>query len=56
MSIAVIANPLAGRGRGERTARLAEQILREKNTDFELIFTDGPGHAIERCPASQRKT
>lgn len=55
MSIAVIANPLAGRGRGERTARLAEQILREKNTDFELIFTDGPGHAIELAQRASEK-
>ncbi len=47
MSIAVIANPLAGRGRGEKTARLAEDILRQKNVDFELIFTKNAKHAIE---------
>lgn len=47
MTIAIIANPLAGRGRGANTARLAEQILTDKNIDFELIFTKHEGHAIE---------
>lgn len=47
MTIAIIANPLAGRGRGAKTARLTEQILTDKNIDFELIFTKHEGHAIE---------
>lgn len=55
MSIAVIANPLAGRGRGEKTARLAEQILREKNIDFELIFTENAKHAIELANRASNK-
>lgn len=47
MSIAIIANPLAGRGRGAKTAQLAEQILSDQKVDFQLIYTEYEGHAIE---------
>lgn len=47
MSIAIIANPIAGRGRGEKIAHLVEQILAEQNVDFELTFTKYHKHAIE---------
>lgn len=55
MSIAVIANPLAGRGRGEKTAYLTERILTEKNIDYELIFTESPGHAIDLARRAAEK-
>lgn len=47
MSVAIIANPLAGRGRGHKTALLAKEHLTAQNVDFELVFTKHPGHAIE---------
>lgn len=46
MSIAIIANPLAGRGRGAKTAQTAREILTTKNIDHQLIYTEYPGHAI----------
>lgn len=39
MSIAIIANPLAGRGRGKRVAELVTTTLKAKNADFELVYT-----------------
>lgn len=47
MSIAIIANPVAGRGNGKKTAELVKEILDTKNVDFELIFTKHPGQAID---------
>ncbi len=47
MSVAIIANPLAGRGRGQKTAQIAKEILAAQNVDFQLLYTEYPGHAIE---------
>lgn len=47
MSIAIIANPLAGRGRGKRTAQLAQELLTEKKADFEILYTQHEGQAVE---------
>lgn len=47
MSIAIIANPLAGRGRGQNVAHLAKKILTAQKVDYELLYTEFPGHAIE---------
>lgn len=47
MSLAIIANPLAGRGRGLKVAQFATEILSMKNVDFELIYTKRARHAIE---------
>ena len=54
MSIAIIANPLAGRGRGAKTALLAEQILTDQAVDFQLIYTNYEGHAIELASKASR--
>ena len=55
MSIAIIANPLAGRGRGHKTAQAAKQLLAEENMDFELLFTEHSGHAIELAQRASEK-
>ena len=47
MSVAIIANPLAGRGRGEKVAQLTKEILTAQKVDFQLLYTQYPGHAIE---------
>lgn len=47
MSVAIIANPLAGRGRGQKIAQIAKEILATQNADFQLMYTEYPGHAIE---------
>ncbi len=47
MSVAIVANPLAGRGRGQKTAQLAKEVLQAHNMDFQLMYTEYPGHAIE---------
>lgn len=47
MSVAIIANPLAGRGRGQETAQLTKELLTAQNVDFEMLYTKHPGHAIE---------
>ncbi|NLJ79758.1 MAG: diacylglycerol kinase family lipid kinase [Firmicutes bacterium] len=54
MSIAIIVNPLAGRGRGAKTADLAQQILKEQNVDFELTYTKNPEHAVELAAKASR--
>lgn len=55
MSIAIVANPLAGRGRGRKVARVVEQLLTEDNVDFEMFFTQHPEHAIELAAQACRK-
>ncbi|HHY10321.1 MAG TPA: hypothetical protein GX528_07125, partial [Firmicutes bacterium] len=55
MSIAIIANPIAGRGRGEKTAHLVKQILAEWNVEFELTFTKYHKHAIELAAEASRR-
>lgn len=47
MSMAIIANPLAGRGRGKRTAEQVEQILNDRKIDFEIMYTKYHRHGIE---------
>lgn len=47
MTLAIIANPLAGRGLGAKAARLTEQVLTDRKIDFDLIYTKHEGHAIE---------
>src|SRR5699024_6900101 len=47
MTLAIIANPLAGRGFGAKAARLTEQFLRDKKVDFDLIYTKYEGHAVK---------
>lgn len=54
MSIAIIANPLAGRGRGKKTAELAREILTAQNVDFQLIFTEHAGHAVALAQKASR--
>lgn len=47
MSVAIVANPLAGRGRGAKVAQAAKELLTTQKVDFQLLFTEYPGHAIE---------
>lgn len=55
MSVAIIANPAAGRGRGQRVAHIVEDILTAKAVDFELIYTKKHRHAIELAEKASRK-
>lgn len=55
MSIAIIANPLAGRGRGQKTAQLTKKILTNQNIDFQLLFSEYAGHAIELAEKASEK-
>ena len=43
--VRVIANPIAGRGRGERVARALERELARRGARVELTLTRGPGEA-----------
>ncbi len=47
MSVAIVANPLAGRGRAQKTAQFAKEVLTAQNVDFQLMYSEYPGHAIE---------
>lgn len=55
MSLAIIANPAAGRGRGQRVARLVEDILKDKAVDFEMLYTKRHRHGIELAERASRK-
>ena len=46
MKYLVIANPGSGRGSGARQIPLIEEMLRRHALDFDLLRTEGPGHAI----------
>jgi diacylglycerol kinase (ATP) len=48
----VIVNPTSGRGRGERTYPLIENVLHKLSLDFEMCRTEAPGHAIELSEAA----
>lgn len=45
--VRVIANPAAGRGRGERAIASVSALLRDKGLDFELVRTGHAGHGEE---------
>lgn len=47
MSVAIVANPCAGRGKGQKTANKIERLLQSKNIDFQMYYTQYPCHAIE---------
>lgn len=47
MSIAIIANPQAGRGRGKKITEQVKTILNKKNVDYQLFLTKMPKEAIE---------
>lgn len=55
MSLAIIANPIAGRGRAAKTAEQISTYLREKNYDFEMFYTSHPGEASELANRATRK-
>ena len=54
MSLAIIANPAAGRGRGRRVAQEVESILKDKDVDFEIFYTEGHRHGIELAEKASR--
>ena len=43
----VIANPLAGRGRGRHAIPRVSDILKQQGLDFNLVQTEYAGHAVE---------
>ncbi len=43
----IIANPVAGRGAGERAISQIEQVLKEYGLDFDLVRTERPWHAAD---------
>jgi YegS/Rv2252/BmrU family lipid kinase len=45
--IKVILNPIAGRGLGGRSEARLHRYLQEEQLDYDLVLTQGPGHAIE---------
>jgi len=45
--VKVILNPIAGRGYGARSEANLRRYLSAEGVDFELVRTQGPGHAIE---------
>lgn len=45
MSIAIIANPTAGRGRGHKVAQEIDQLLQAKGIEYQMIPTKGPYEA-----------
>jgi diacylglycerol kinase (ATP) len=45
--IKIILNPIAGRGYGTRSEPAIRQFLNAEGVEFDLVFTEGPGHAIE---------
>ncbi|MDI9419168.1 MAG: diacylglycerol kinase family lipid kinase [Bacillota bacterium] len=54
MSVAIIANPSAGRGRGQLVINKIAGVIRERRLDCELITTTGPGHAVESAAKASR--
>jgi len=55
MSIAIVANPCAGRGRGFKTAQRLENFLCERNVDYQMFFTERPNHATELAQQAAKK-
>ena len=47
MTAKVILNPYAGRWQAQARKEELETSLRDVGVDFELVVTDGPGHAID---------
>jgi YegS/Rv2252/BmrU family lipid kinase len=45
--VKVILNPIAGRGYGARSEANLRRYLSAEGVDFDLVRTQGPGHAIE---------
>lgn len=55
MSIAIIANPHAGKGRGKKVAEQVTSILKDKHVDFEIFFTGYPKQAVELAAQATKK-
>ncbi|NMB38209.1 MAG: diacylglycerol kinase family lipid kinase [Firmicutes bacterium] len=55
MSIAIIANPYAGKGRSKKVAEQVTLKLRDKDVDFEIFFTDYPKQAVELASQAAEK-
>jgi diacylglycerol kinase (ATP) len=43
----IIANPMAGYGRGRRVVARLRSVLDNRRIDYHLQLTEGPGHALE---------
>ncbi len=47
MSVTVIVNPTAGRGKARRIFPSVARSLEKLGVEFQAVFTEGPGHAVE---------
>ncbi len=54
MSIAIIANPEAGRGLGRRTAQEIEELFSAQGIEFQMLRTRAPREAIELSRRASR--
>ncbi|MDR3146046.1 MAG: diacylglycerol kinase family lipid kinase [Treponema sp.] len=51
----VILNPVAGKGKALKAYPRIDRFLKERRVDYEIVLTEGPGHAREiaaNCPAA----
>ena len=51
--VRIVANPIAGRGRGEAAARALERALARRGAEVELVLTGGPGQARRQAAESR---
>jgi YegS/Rv2252/BmrU family lipid kinase len=47
MKLMIVYNPHAGHNRARKLLPQLESLFRKKETDFDLLLTDRPGHAVE---------
>lgn len=45
----VLLNPAAGRGAAARAARAIRSVLEAEGAHYQIVETEGPGHAVERA-------
>lgn len=54
MNYKFVVNPTAARGKCAREAKHVEELCRIKNLDYDMTFTEKPGHAIEIARAATK--
>ncbi len=54
MNYFFIVNPASGRGKGRSVGRELEERLQYLNLDYQLEFTNAPGHAVELAEKASR--
>ena len=55
MNYKFVVNPTAARGKCAREAKHVEELCRAKNLDFDMVFTEKPGHAVEIARAATKE-